>query len=720
MPIQSVNDLVQALTRHPLLEPLQFDELTKNLRVRFPEPRSLSKELMQRGWLTPYQVNQLFQDQGQQLTLGSYVLLERVSEGVMGDVFKARHQHMRRTVALQVIRPELLRTPGAVERFYEEVQAASQLSHPNIVASYDAGPIGNTHFFAMEFLEGIDLDRLVQQSGSLGVKQACDLMRQAALGLQHAYQRGLRHHDLKPGNLLITEVKGSGIGKLGDSKAPGGESMLKIRNLGLTIIRQPTKHTKLDTKGARPSTAFSTADYIAPERVATGELGDIRAELYSLGCTFYFLLSGQVPFPGGTVQDKHRCHQEADPASLESLCPEAPPEVSAIIRKLMAKAPEDRYQQPAEVAAALAGLQLPAELVSRAEQIDRRRLQRREVERQRMRRWVVIGGAALAVGLLFFVTLLVLQLQPSKPTVVAKASPTEPEKPVLAKRPALLVDCGKAEEICVPTYGWKLIHGSPFNHWKAPPAGRTHGWCDGNQIRFELQVPPSSGGVLKLLFVDGDSNGRKQKVTIAGRPPEIIENFAGAGRQMVVPFELGQLRDGKIEVTVQNVAPSPNCVISAVEFVPHVLPGAADPTLPIYSIQCGKGNGINQEERVTVPGYGCKLTQGRSWDGWPATMPRTHCWVHEKEIRFEVTVPPGASIGLQLLLLDDGGARKEKLFIQDKELASIENFNGSGRRVNVFLSGAETAKGKLEVKLQSFNNDTSAVLSAIEIYPTQR
>jgi serine/threonine-protein kinase len=301
MPLATVTDLLNVLSWQPLLEPAQLEETRTVLAGGFPDAAALCRELIRREWLTPYQVSQLFEERAAQLLLGPYILMDKISESVMGDVFKARHQHMRRVVALQVIRPDLLKTPGAVERFYEEVQAASQLSHPNIVASYDAGPIGPTHFFAMEYVEGLDLERLVQQQGPLPVNQACDFIRQAALGLQHAMQRGLRHHDLKPANLLLSG--GTASGKKIDSA-----QQIKIRNLGLTVIRQPTKNTRLGDR-SRASTAFSMADYLAPERIASGGPGDIRAELYSLGCTLYFLLAGQVPFPAASIAEKHRAHQ---------------------------------------------------------------------------------------------------------------------------------------------------------------------------------------------------------------------------------------------------------------------------------------------------------------------------------------------------------------------------------------------------------------------------
>src|SRR5262249_33547527 len=154
------------------------------------------------GWLTPYQANQLLPGRGQELVLGSYILLERLGEGGMGQVFKARHRNLGRTVAVKLIRKERLDNPDAIKRFEREVRAAAALGHPNIVRAYDADRIGGTHLLVMECVEGAtDLGRLVKKNGPLPAEQACEYVRQAALGLQHAYERGLVHRDIKPHNL---------------------------------------------------------------------------------------------------------------------------------------------------------------------------------------------------------------------------------------------------------------------------------------------------------------------------------------------------------------------------------------------------------------------------------------------------------------------------------------------------------------------------------------
>jgi serine/threonine-protein kinase len=707
----TVADLLQVLARYSLLEPVQLDETKRGLSAVFPDPRALCRELMARGWLTPYQVNQIFQDEAAQLLLAPYVLQDKISESVMGDVFKARHQHMRRVVVLQVIRADLLKTPGAVERFYQEVQAASQLSHPNIVASYDAGPVGQTHFFAMEYVEGIDLERLVHQHGPLPVNQACDLVRQTALGLQHAGERGLRHHDLKPANLLVSEGLVSAH-KATDSTT--ASTLLKIRNLGLTVIRQPTKHSRLGDR-APGATAFSSADYIAPERAASGELGDIRAELYSLGCCLHFLLAGQVPFPGGGVADKHRAHQELQPAAITSLRADVSPEVAGLLRRLMAKRPEDRYQTPAQVAAAVQALPAPAHANTTPAAALSSWGQRRAAEQQRRRHWIRAGTAVLGVGLIVFFGLLFWQSQlPSIGPAVIR--PTETDKPVLAKEPALVIQCGRSKaanqtEVLGRGYGYQLLQGDPFDGW-GPPVPKTHCWAHGDQVQFQLRVPPATTGLLRLHLVT-ENNARRERVYVNGRAVgEPIESFAAAGKQVELPLGTSDLRDGRVDVAIKNLAPGTNAVISTVEFVPYVLGGEPPPEDAAIVVQCGK------LEEVVARGYGWRQLQGSSFDGWPATAGRTHCWADGDKVRFELTMPKGMSGTLRLFLVDgESPVRKQKLTVAGRDIGEYSKIPLTGQWVEIKITPEDTKEGRVETVIQNLNKDSSAVLSTIEFRP---
>jgi formylglycine-generating enzyme required for sulfatase activity/tRNA A-37 threonylcarbamoyl transferase component Bud32 len=377
MTVTSVGDLLAVLPR--LLEADQLDEMKRSLSGRFAESRALAGELIRRGWLTPYQVNQIFQGRGDELVLGSYVLLERLGEGGMGQVFKARHHKLGRIVALKIIRKERLATPSAADRFHKEIRAAARLSHPNIVHAYDAEEVDGALCLVTEYVEGIDLARLVKQQGPLPVEKACDYVQQAALGLQHVHIIGLVHRDLKPHNLLVT---------------PKGD--VKILDLGLARLSVPDSNDSgsgLTSEGV----VVGTADYIAPEQAVNSHAADIRSDLYSLGCTFYFLLTGQVPFPGDDTLTKLMRHQSEVPPDVEQVRPDVPPDVAAVLRKLLAKSPEDRYQTPDEAAHALAALRGDPAFPT-ADAPRRRRTRRAAPARRGV--LLMAGGGVLLVGLL--------------------------------------------------------------------------------------------------------------------------------------------------------------------------------------------------------------------------------------------------------------------------------------------------------------------------------
>jgi serine/threonine protein kinase len=349
MTIDAVRSLVGALQRCHVLEAAQLREVTSQLQAQYTDPRQLLRELVRRDWVTPFQANQLLQTGGRDLVLGPYVLLSRIGDSPMGQVYKARHRLMNRLVALTVFRPELLAKPEAVERFYNETQAVSQLTHSHILHAYDAGPIGQTHFFAMEFVEGIDLEQLVEQSGPLPLSLAVESIRQAGLGLQHAHERGMTHHDLKPADLLITRTAGGGSSS--DSRSwrslltsvSGGGPLLKIRNLGLTLVESLPESAE----------AVRSADYGAPEAHDPDKEPDIRSDIYSLGCCFYFALTGKAPFPGGSAADKIRRHRTEEPVPLPLVRKDVPPSLASILTKMMAKRPESRYQSPGDLVQAL-------------------------------------------------------------------------------------------------------------------------------------------------------------------------------------------------------------------------------------------------------------------------------------------------------------------------------------------------------------------------------
>jgi serine/threonine-protein kinase len=348
MRTDSLIDFFEALCHYRLLPPEQLDEMTRTLWPKAPDPRALSRELIQRGWLTPYQANQLLQGRGGNLVLGQYVLLERLGEGGMGQVFKARHVGLGRVVALKLVRKERLANPDAIRRFYREIQVAARLCHPNVVQSFDADEVDGRHFYIMEYVQGIDLARLVKQKGPLSVAEACECVRQAALGLQHAHEHGLIHRDIKPANLLLTG-RAAGAGR-------PPEALIKVLDMGLArLLRPPEEGESYSGELTREGIIIGTVDFIAPEQARNAHDVDIRADLYSLGCTLYFLLAGQVPFRGRNNTEKLLKHQLEPPPPLSRYRADVPPAVAGVVDRLLAKRPEGRFQTPADLALALSG-----------------------------------------------------------------------------------------------------------------------------------------------------------------------------------------------------------------------------------------------------------------------------------------------------------------------------------------------------------------------------
>jgi serine/threonine protein kinase len=269
-------------------------------------------------------------------TIGQYQLLEKLGQGGMGTVYKATHTKLKRVVALKVLAAHRTHDSPAVARFQREMAAIGKLDHPNVVRATDAGEAGGTHFLVTEFLQGIDLARLVRQRGPLRVADACAVVRQAALGLQHAHEHGLVHRDVKPSNLLLTV-----------------EGRVKVLDLGLALLQgDPSAGTDLTTTGQ----VVGTLDYMAPEQASDTHAVDIRADIYSLGCTLYYLLTGQAPYGG--LEHKHpvkkmQAHLEEPLPPLWQHRPEVPNALVAVWERLAAKDPTARFATPREVAAVL-------------------------------------------------------------------------------------------------------------------------------------------------------------------------------------------------------------------------------------------------------------------------------------------------------------------------------------------------------------------------------
>jgi hypothetical protein len=253
----------------------------------------------------------------------------------MGTVYHARHRLMDRDVVIKVIKPALLENPDILRRFFAEVKAAGQLDHPNIVRAYDAEPAGGLHLFVMEHLEGENLAQVLQNKGPLPVAHACHYIRQVALGLQHASEKGMVHRDIKPANLMLT---------------PRGK--VKILDFGLArLASERSARTRLTQVGA----VMGTPEYVAPEQALDASKADIRADIYSLGCTLFCLLVGRPPFQGDTLMDilLAQADMNKEAPSVRSLRPDVPETLAAVVAKMLAKDVTLRFQKPVEVAQAL-------------------------------------------------------------------------------------------------------------------------------------------------------------------------------------------------------------------------------------------------------------------------------------------------------------------------------------------------------------------------------
>jgi WD40 repeat protein/serine/threonine protein kinase len=276
------------------------------------------------------------------LPLGYEIICE-LGRGAMGRVYKALQRSLQRTVAIKVIHAAFETEPNAISRFQREAQAAALVSHPNIVAVYDAGQHGSLRYLVMEYVDGIDLERLVDDTGPLAIELVRDLARQAALGLQHAYERGLVHRDIKPSNLIVTPRPGT---------ANASPPVLKILDMGLARLTARGTHESLAslTGGGM----VGTPNFIAPEQILDPSRADIRADLYSLGCTLYFLLTGRLPFAGRSVIETLDMHRWQTARPIVRYRAEVPAGLADVVSKLMAKKPEERYPAPAALIEALA------------------------------------------------------------------------------------------------------------------------------------------------------------------------------------------------------------------------------------------------------------------------------------------------------------------------------------------------------------------------------
>jgi len=349
MQIETTDSLIEALRTSGLFPPEGLGTVVRELRaLDTDDPLELMRHALQREWLTLYQLRKVLHGKAQELHLGPYLLVDKIGEGGMGKVYRARRVADGMAVALKIVRPILLANPVIRKRYDREVETALALKHPNIVEVFDAGEIDGRHYLAMEFVDGIDLSRLVKEQQALELAEACEYVRQAALGLQHAHEAGFVHRDIKPSNIVVA----------GERYLPSATEPAVVKILDMGLIRS----IGFDDEGptgidlTRSGTVVGTPDYMAPEQAKNSSAVDHRADLYSLGCTLYFLLAGRPPYPDGNAIEKILKHQFEAPLPLQALRPEVPTVLAEVVARLMGRSPNDRFATALEAAEALAPL----------------------------------------------------------------------------------------------------------------------------------------------------------------------------------------------------------------------------------------------------------------------------------------------------------------------------------------------------------------------------
>jgi serine/threonine protein kinase/Leucine-rich repeat (LRR) protein len=295
----------------------------------------LSFELVRHKKLTKFQAEQIYLGHAKSLLLGNYLLMDKIGTGGMGQVFKARHRRMDRIVAVKLLPSQTNKNPEVIARFEREVKTVAKFSHPNIVAAYDADCANGRHFLVMEFVEGRDLSAIVKSIGPLSLEQALNYILQSARGLEAAHAQGIIHRDIKPANLLldkkgIVKVLDLGIARLTDDD--DGSHQAELTSMGMVL---------------------GTPAYMAPEQALDPKTADVRADIYALGCSLFYFLTGKSAYEGDTMLKRLVAHREQPIPSLRTIRRDIPEQVEALFRKMIAKNPEDRYQTMTEVIEAL-------------------------------------------------------------------------------------------------------------------------------------------------------------------------------------------------------------------------------------------------------------------------------------------------------------------------------------------------------------------------------
>lgn len=325
-------ELIKLLRESGLVTPRQMEQCLT--QYTGDDPNVILSHLMRAGLITEYHGRELYAGRNKGFFIGKYKVLQPLATGGMGVILFCQHIHMQHQVVLKLLPKELNDDTSAVTRFYREARAVAAVKHPNIVQAYDVGQEGPWHCIVMEYVDGVNLHKLVSKYGVLSEVRAAHYMAQAAAGLQCIMTSGLVHRDLKPGNLILSR-----------------DNNIKVLDLGLARFLDQRSDNL--TRQLDDERVLGTADFISPEQALHSHDVDIRADIYSLGMTFYFLLTGKLPFKVPTIVGKLMAHQNRMPKPLLQRRPDVSPELDAIITKMIQKKPSARFATPQELIVAL-------------------------------------------------------------------------------------------------------------------------------------------------------------------------------------------------------------------------------------------------------------------------------------------------------------------------------------------------------------------------------
>jgi serine/threonine protein kinase len=331
----TVESFLKCIEQSGLLNETDLEAFLKTIpKEQQTDARSLADQFIKRGKLSTFQAQKLLKGAYVGLLLGAYEIVAPIGKGGMGMVYLARDTRINKLLALKILPPKKARTEKRmVERFEREVKINQKVAHPHIAWTYEGSMIQGVYYIAMEYIPGMTLSRLVAQRGPLTVPAACRLGVEVALGLYHAHSQSVIHRDLKPSNIMVT---------------PNGHA--KILDLGLALVEGEV-NTREVIGG--PGYVVGSMDYISPEQIKDAVSVDGRADIYSLGCTLFFALTGRPPYPGGTAVEKMKRHRKEPAPSVRSINPQVPPGLAEILLKMMSKSPADRYPSMREVREAL-------------------------------------------------------------------------------------------------------------------------------------------------------------------------------------------------------------------------------------------------------------------------------------------------------------------------------------------------------------------------------